>query len=245
MRPLTATDVLRIWEMAERQGPVNQALTILAAACSELTTEQLADLSLGQRDRRLFTLRQWLFGSELDGFVECPECRERLEFTLGVAEICGAGPADAASEEQALSAGGFDLRFRPPNSRDLLAASACPGPLQARQLLVERCLQQACREGTAITGAELPEAVMAQLAARLAECDPLQEVLLDVECPACAHRWQPLFDIVTFFWAELAAQAKRLLREVHTLARAYGWREADILTMSARRRQSYLDMVGA
>ena len=45
--------------------------------------------------------------------------------------------------------------------------------------------------------------------------------------------------------AELATQAKRLLREVHFLARAYGWREADILAMSARRRQAYLEMVGA
>jgi hypothetical protein len=52
-----------------------------------------------------------------------------------------------------------------------------------------------------------------------------------------------LFDIVSFFWTELSAQAKRLLREVHTLARGYGWREADILAMSARRRQLYLDLV--
>jgi hypothetical protein len=77
----------------------------------------------------------------------------------------------------------------------------------------------------------------------MAACDPQAEVLLDLNCPACGHGWQALFDVVAFFWAELAAQAKRLLREVHTLARAYGWREADILGMSARRRQFYLEMV--
>jgi hypothetical protein len=33
------------------------------------------------------------------------------------------------------------------------------------------------------------------------------------------------------------------MREVHRLARVYGWREADILSMSASRRQFYLEMV--
>jgi len=35
------------------------------------------------------------------------------------------------------------------------------------------------------------------------------------------------------------------LSDVHTLARAYGWRERDILTLSPTRRQFYLNMVGA
>jgi hypothetical protein len=66
--------------------------------------------------------------------------------------------------------------------------------------------------------------------------------MLDFACPSCGHEWQSLFDIAAFFWAEIAAQARRLLREVHQLASAYGWREADILAMSARRRRAYLEM---
>jgi hypothetical protein len=31
---------------------------------------------------------------------------------------------------------------------------------------------------------------------------------------------------------------------VHTLAQAYGWREVDILSMNAWRRQAYLEMLG-
>jgi hypothetical protein len=30
---------------------------------------------------------------------------------------------------------------------------------------------------------------------------------------------------------------------VHLLARAYGWRETDILALSARRRQSYIELI--
>ena len=41
------------------------------------------------------------------------------------------------------------------------------------------------------------------------------------------------------------ARAQRLLMEVHLLARAYGWREADILGMSPARRNAYLQRVAA
>ena len=43
----------------------------------------------------------------------------------------------------------------------------------------------------------------------------------------------------------IAGRALRLLGHVHALARAYGWREADILAMSPARRQVYLDLAGA
>ena len=62
-------------------------------------------------------------------------------------------------------------------------------------------------------------------------------------CPACGRFWQAAFDIASYLWSELDALAQRLLGEVHTLARAYGWREADVLSMSPWRRQFYLEMV--
>jgi len=66
---------------------------------------------------------------------------------------------------------------------------------------------------------------------------------LELSCPVCRQNWRLSFDIGAFLWAEINSLAKRLLREVHTLARAYGWREADILSMSATRRQAYIELV--
>ena len=77
----------------------------------------------------------------------------------------------------------------------------------------------------------------------MAACDPLADIRLELCCAACEHRWSLALDPVTFLWARVAEHARLLLREVHTLAWAYGWQEADILAMSARRRQYYLDMV--
>jgi len=90
---------------------------------------------------------------------------------------------------------------------------------------------------------DLNDEEIGHLAARMAECDPQADVLIEMICPDCSHAWTSIFDISAFFWKELQAEAKRLLLEVHALAWAYGWSEGDILSMSAARRRSYLDMV--
>jgi len=243
MRPLSAYDLLRVWEVGEGQHPLDRALTLLAAACPELSRDGLAALSIGQRDARLLTLRERTWGPMLNGFVECPRCAEHLEFDVSVADLRVAADDGVGGEGvQELLADGLALRFRLPNSGDLATALGCQDPTVARNLLVQRCVLEATRDGVPLTASELPAAVVTRLARRMSECDPQAEVFLDLRCPTCDHAWQALFDIVAFFWAELAAQARRLLREVHILARAYGWSEADVLNMSARRRQFYLEM---
>lgn len=244
MRPLTADEIIRVWELGSRQDSVERAVTVLAAAFPEKSGDELWRLSLGQRNARLLSLRERLFGSELGAFSECLGCGEQLEFTLSAGALRIAGTPEAPDMEFGLEAEGFALRFRLLDSFDLRAAASSPDVTAARRLLVERCLLEAHCGQEPVTIEALPETVIEHLATRLAECDPQAEVLIELACPACASRWQVLFDIASFFYTELSAQARRLLREVHTLARAYAWREADILAMSARRRQYYLEMLG-
>jgi hypothetical protein len=242
VRPLSTQDLLEVWEAGEDRHPLDRALILLSAARPELTWNELAELSVGQRDARLLALRELTYGPRLNGFAECPQCAEPLEFDAAVADLRAAEPS-ASEVARELAVDGLKLKFRPPDSRDLAAVLGCEDTAAARDLLVRRCVLQTSRDGTAGAIGELSAEAMAKLARRMAECDPQAEVLLDLRCPDCDHRWQALFDIVTFFWAELAVRAKRLLREVNALARAYGWREADILGMSARRRGFYLEMV--
>jgi len=91
----------------------------------------------------------------------------------------------------------------------------------------------------------LPDGVIAALTAQMAQADPQADLQLDLSCPACRHRWLAAFDMITFLWNEIDSWARRMLREVHALASAYGWSEADILSMSATRRHLYLDLIGA
>jgi hypothetical protein len=242
MRPLSPHHLLQIWEIGQSQHPIDRALTLLTFACPEKTVDELVSFSIGQRDAYLLTLRELTFGSKLNGFAECPQCRDRLEFTLNVADIRVIESMAGVQQEYTLTSGELDLQFRLPNSRDLAAIVGYQQVGAASALLAKRCLLQAMREGVPVAWDELPAGAIVQLSKKMAECDPQAEILLDLNCPSCSHSWQVLFDIVSFFWSELSAQAKRLLHEVHLLARFYGWREADILSMSAVRRQFYLDL---
>ena len=243
MRPLSAQDAPRVWERARGQHGVDRAITLLATACPDMTRHDLASLSLGQRDARLLTLRERTFGPQLDGLADCPNCEEQLQISLAVSDIRVAQENQADAEPMELKANGLRAPFRLPNSSDLAAAAHCPDVAAARRLLLERCLVQPDADAPVSPTEVAPEAVL-EIAASMARRDPQAEVLLDLDCPACNHRWQILFDIASFFYAEISAYAKRLLREVHTLARRYGWREADILSMSTARRQFYIELPG-
>jgi hypothetical protein len=243
MRTLTADDVLRVWELGHHRSPVDQAVGVLSAVFPLRTADELRRLSLGQRNAHLLAVRESLFGSELEAYSECANCGKPLEFSLSSAALRGDLPGDDSYAEFDLATQGFAVRFRPLNSFDLVAASACETVEAGRQLLVKRCVLGAQGEQAAVAADELPAAVVALLASRLAECDPQAEVLIDLACPACDFRWELPFDIASFLYAEIRVQARRLLREVHALARGYAWSESDILALSAQRRRYYLEML--
>lgn len=245
MKPLSAHDIVRIWELGLAQGPIDRALTILSPAFPELTREEMSRLSLGQLNAHLFDVRERLLGPEMNCYAECPRCKQGLEFTIAVSAIRGEGSVEPKEQEQELSIEGYELRFRLLNSLDLKAVVDAPDKKAMRRMLAARCVLEARREGKEISSDQLPEMVITGLAARLSECDSKAEVLLDLACPSCKNRWQTALDMAGFFWNELSAQVRRLLGEVHTIACAYGWREAEILGMSARRRHFYLELISA
>jgi hypothetical protein len=254
MRTLSAAGIVEAWERGSRLVPAERALTLLAAACPDQTGDELAALPLGARDALLLTARERLFGAELASVARCPGCAVALEFTVPIADL-RAGPPDDESSSTAsrvfratLHPVGPDgpaahVTYRLPSGSDLIALQDIAEPAAFRLALAERCISEATCGGAAVATGDLSDDVLAALAAEIIAHDPQAEVLLDLTCPACGARWQTVFDIATYFWTELAAEAKRLMREVDALARAYGWREADILALSPGRRQAYLELV--
>jgi hypothetical protein len=244
MLPLSADRILQVWEIGQRQHPVDRALTILAFSCSGQTVSNLASLTVGQRDAVLLNLREMTFGSTLNCFAYCPQCAEDLEFTLETDQLRVGNLSQLPEPQYDLALDEFHIKFRLPNSFDLAAIARSQNAEVAKSTLLERCLLNAKHHDQDISPQELPMGVISQIATKMAEIDPQAEILFDLVCPACQHEWQVMFDIVSFFWTELNAQAKRLLLEVHQLARHYSWRESDILAMSAMRRNLYLEMIG-
>jgi hypothetical protein len=154
-------------------------------------------------------------------------------------------PTSAAelAESLVLTVAGFETCFRLPNSLDMIAAAHCADLNEARQLLVEHCLLKIQQAEATVSPAHLPVEVIDAVAAKMAQADPQADVQLALTCPQCSHQWQVTFDIVSFFWSEINTWAHHLLRDIHTLAAAYGWGEADIIAMNPWRRQAYLDLV--
>ena len=243
MRTLSASAVLEVWERGVNQTPVERALEMLSAACPETPREDLLALSMGRRDAALFSLQEQMFGPEMTGVAACPRCNERVELTVNAADVRAVSEKEVQSEV-ALSVAGYVVLVRPPASQDLIAAGEAHDA-EVRDMILQRCLISVRRDGASVVSADpLPAEVVDAVMDGMARADPLADVQLSVCCPVCQHRWRAAFDIVSFLWSEIEAAASRLLFEIHRLASAYGWAEADILAMSATRRQFYLAMVG-
>ena len=112
-------------------------------------------------------------------------------------------------------------------------------------MLLHRCLLSVEQRGAPADYDKLPPEAVEGVTKSMAEADPLADIQLSLTCPNCEQPWRAVFDIVSFLWMEIEVWAWRILKEVHTLAQAYGWSEREILTLSPTRRQLYLDMVGA
>lgn len=248
MHNLLEQDILDIWESGLRQHSVERAITILARADAQCARNNVRAMSVGQRDARLIAIRENAFGSQFEGYAECPRCRESLEFTFGADDIRTAaltgdyeGPTFNFQYED------FAVQARLPNSTDLLAITHYRDVAAARALLLERCIEHAARVGAdlsrPVAPSELPESVIAALGEAMIERDPQAEIRLELACPECDYHWFAVFDILAFLWQEIATHAKHILRDVHLLASAYGWSEAEILSLSAVRRRLYLEMV--
>jgi uncharacterized protein (UPF0212 family) len=251
MHPFSTAELLTLWEQGLSQTSTQRSIALVVAACPDLSPEQAMQLSIGQRDRLLLTLREELFGAQLVSVAVCPACGDRLELSFLVEEI--RLPATEVPGMIEVHQGGYLVQVRLPNSLDLAAMAQWQIATlpDLRRRLLERCLMKVMREQgnqenrEAIAVTEFPEDLVGEIATQLAAADPQADIQLDLGCPACEHQWQAAFDIGVFLWSEIHAWAGRLLQEVHGLASAYGWSEADILAMSAQRRQWYLERVGS
>jgi hypothetical protein len=239
---LLAPDLLEVWERGREAQPLERGLIVLGAGLPGTGWEELAALPIGQRNAGLLRLREITVGPNLDCAATCPACSDTLELSFSTQDIRYddfRGRDDSAYE---MSAEGYDVRFRLLNSRDLALARRWRDPEQGGRALIRRCVLAATAGGTPCAPESLPEPVLTALADAIGDHDPQADVRIALECPSCGQPFSMGFDIEEFFWTEVTARALRVLREVHILARAYGWREADILAMSTRRRQAYLEL---
>jgi hypothetical protein len=242
----SAPELLRAWERGLGEPPPRRALVMLRLARPDDADEQLGGLSVGQRDAYLLDLRERSFGRRVVGTAACPGCGEQLELDFDIRDVrapAAAGPDGSQAARLTVAADGYEVRLRPLTIEDLLAGTRYGDFEATRRELLYRCVVAARRDGGPVAAHELPSEVVELIDARLAEMDPQADVRLALSCPECGRSWDSTFDIAGFLWTELNAWAARMLYEIHLLASAYCWREAEILALSPARRRFYLEAV--
>ena len=135
------------------------------------------------------------------------------------------------------------VAFRPPSTSDLHAITSARDVEDARRMLVARCVLSAEQDGSPIAASLLPDPVIEEMGRAIESADPTTELRLRASCPACSYEWEAPFDVASFLWEEIGRRAHRLLGEIHALAGAYGWSEAEILALPEPRRSAYLELV--
>lgn len=241
MVSLCNAEFLELWERGHRMHPLDRALLVIQASFPTSSEKQsaipVADWPLGRRNRALAQVRMLYFGSRLEGWTACPQCGEKLEFEVDCRAI---GEGLEMEAEEFVSARGSS--FRPINSRDLALVAGESDSERAALLLIERCKLEPKTGGSGSAMEVWPPEAVNEIAAKMAEADPLAEISLGFDCPICRHTCREVLDLGSFLWTEIESRARQLLAEVHALAAAYGWAEAAILSMSDVRRAAYLGM---
>jgi hypothetical protein len=235
MRTLSNLDFLELWERGAVLHPLDRALLTISMAVPGEDYDTLAAWPLGRRNAALSQLRRACFGQLLTGWIACPECGERLEFSLDAEKL----HSDAQEVAGEIVIDG--RRFRPLTSRDLA------GIVNERneQTAALKLLRQCCLDRNEFDGSTFSLEEIDAISEQLAQADPLAETLLELQCAECGHCWSEPLDMAAWLWTEIEARSRRLLLDVHALASAYGWSEIEILSLSEQRRALYIEMVQA
>jgi hypothetical protein len=183
-----------------------------------------------------------MFGPLLSCRVECPRCEAALEIDVDADELLVREPGLPAQPMQ-LQVEEWEVSFRLPTEGDVDAVRGERDLSAAGNALLRRCVEGCRRGAEEVHISQAPPELGARMGSWMEERDPLAILDFELRCTDCGHVWSSMLEVDVFLWTRLDAWAHRLARDIHTLAKGYGWSERAITEMSPWRRQLYLDMV--
>ena len=237
LRPVVGADEAFLLD-GDALSPVERSTALLARCLVRLgpwsgpDEDDVRALTAGDREALLLHLRRLTLGDRLELVLSCPECGEALSLELRVGDLLLPAYEDWAPEHS-LEVDGVMVRFRLVTGGDLEAAArvAAVDPGAGARVVLERCVESV---------EELPAGAAGAVAERMAALDPQAELVLEMPCAACEHRFAVPLDAGNLLARELADRADVLLHEIHLLALHYGWQESALLGMGTRRRRRYV-----
>ena len=237
MRELTGRDEMELAPAGEsRSATIGFMSRLLITADGGLPAARAVELAVPDIDRMAISLTRVLFGDKIMGQTTCSTCGEDFEFSLSLGRLL-----DGTDEERLDGVEGPDDRnvfrlsdgckFRLPRLDDLDFVNAAREESTAelaKCLVVDppaggptpEVLEAVDRAIDRIGGSLMPE--------------------LDAACPACEGANVVRFDPCRFLLELLAGERLLLFREVHLIARGYGWSRREILDLAREERRQYV-----
>lgn len=244
MKPLTIPELLSVWDETAGRPLIEKMVRLLAKASFTGDFNEVLQLSIGERDARLLQIREWLFGNRLKNKVDCPSCHETLEWESDTRNLhLQTISQDAAGKEFTFQIDNYTVKFRLPNSSDIIQLLEEQAGNDPSEEMAAKCILSIKKNDAACTFNELPINARESLNDYMSLLDPQADIRINLVCPACRHCWQMCFDIGAYLWEEINHWAKKMLHEVFLLAAAFGWTESEILGLSNNRRRMYLQMI--
>ena len=243
---LTSNEIVTLWEAATGKSYWHKAILLLAAAHPTIAMNEFARLSIGQRNAKLFRFRDNLFGSSIEAHSQCPSCSEKVEFQLDSQVICDPTIPVWDGVEFQVDIDNSQIICRPPSSHDLETMTPffdMEDEEGAAYELMKSCVFQWLIDGVYTPVESMSLNLVERVSEHIKTADPHAEIVCRLGCPECEHSWGEPFDIASFLWHEIENKAQIILSEVQLLARAFGWWEGDILSLSDVRRKYYIEQL--
>jgi hypothetical protein len=176
-----------------------------------------------------------------------PECKEKMDLDLNVRDLLLQPYSQNGEWHLArLNDNGhvYDVRFRLPTGADQEAVSglAQTDLNAASSMLLRNCIGGIAREDGS-TVEVISQSLETQLSSMMSDLDPQAELMLNMICPACSKNCSVIFDTASYLSKEMASHMEHIYREVHMLAFYYHWSESDIMGMTQKKRERYLDLL--
>lgn len=217
--------LLAVWERAAVSPPVARTAVLVHGAGLVSALDTAIDLDLGRCAALASAVYEEDFSQEVEAVAVCPDCGATIEAVL---------PSRVAAESTDSTRVVGRWSVRAVTTRDLLIAVRSADPTRS---LLERCVADRC---TGEPPRALPEAELTALSEAAEELSGAAALATALPCPACGQPIHVAIDHGALLWERVADAGAALLRDVATLAAAFGWGEDQVLALTPARRRAYL-----
>ena len=227
---MTEQSILSVWESCRNSSNLYKAVVLASLTTKNHDLSTVSEWSIEKRDAALFELRQKFFGNQFTGVSNCPSCNEQVEWEFSMNDLSLSKSTALPNNIQlAVEISGTNFLFRLPNSNDLLTDNQT-------EIIKNCCLSNSDKNGE--FSSEFIEVILRAFEKKCMASN----ISYNLQCTECSEEWQALFDIPFYLWKEIDHWAKQFLNQVYLLAKHLGWSENEIISMSAERRNYYLQL---